>query len=65
MIFWDKIFLKGIKNFPYGSFEIEWHDGKSQKIDALNKGPDARLKIIDKNVVKEIVHGVSIKFAKL
>ena len=65
MIFWDKIFLKGIKSFPYGSLEIEWPDGKSQKINALNKGPDAKLKIVDKNVVKEIIQGGSIKFAEL
>ena len=65
MIFWDKIFLKGMKSFPYGSLEIEWPDGKSQKIDALNKGPDAKLKIVDKNVVKEIIQGGSIKFAEL
>ena len=65
MIFWDKIFLKGIRNFPYGSLEIEWPDGKYQKINALNKGPDAKLKIVDKNVVKEIIQGGSIKFAEL
>ena len=47
MNFWDKIFLKGIKKFPYGSLEIEWPDGKLQKIDALHKGPNARLKIVD------------------
>ena len=35
MIFWDKIFLKGIKNFPYGSLEIEWPDGKYQKIECI------------------------------
>ena len=65
MNFWDKIFLKGIKKFPYGSLEIEWPDGKFQKIDALHKGPNARLKIVDSNVVREIIQGGSIKFAEL
>ena len=65
MNFWDKIFLKGIKKFPYGSLEIEWPDGKFQKIDALHKGPYARLKIVDSNVVREIIQGGSIKFAEL
>jgi cyclopropane-fatty-acyl-phospholipid synthase len=65
MNFWDKIFLKGIKKFPYGSLEIEWPNGKSQKIDALHKGPNARLKIVDSNVVREIIQGGSIKFAEL
>jgi len=31
MNFWDKIFLKGIKKFPYGSLEIEWPNGRFQK----------------------------------
>ena len=65
MNFWDKIFLKGIKKFPYGSLEIEWPDGKFQKIDALHEGPNARLKIVDTNVVREIIQGGSIKFAEL
>lgn len=65
MNFWDKIFLKGIKKFPYGSLQIEWPDGKSQKIDAIHKGPYATLKIVDSNVVKEIIQGGSIKFAEL
>ena len=65
MNFWDKIFLKGIKKFPYGSLEIEWPNGVSQKIDAANKGPNAKLKIVDLNVVKEIIQGGSIKFAEL
>ena len=65
MIFWDKIFLKGIKKFPYGSLEIEWPNGISQKIDAVNKGPNAKLKIVDSNVVREIIQGGSIKFAEL
>ena len=65
MIFWDKIFLKGIKKFPYGSLEIEWPDGISQKIDAVHKGPNAKLKIVDSNVVREIIQGGSIKFAEL
>jgi cyclopropane-fatty-acyl-phospholipid synthase len=65
MNFWDKIFLKGIKKFPYGSLNIEWPDGKSLKIDALHKGPNAELKIIDSNVVREIIQGGSVKFAEL
>ena len=31
MNFWDKIFLKGIKKFPYGSLEIEWAMENSKK----------------------------------
>jgi len=65
MNFWDKIFLKGIKKFPYGSLQIEWPDGKSQKIDAIHKGPNAKLKIVDSNVIREIIQGGSIKFAEL
>lgn len=65
MNFWDKIFLKGIKKFPYGSLQIEWPDGRSQKIDAIHKGPNAKLKIVDSNVVREIIQGGSIKFAEL
>ena len=65
MNFWDKIFLKGIKKFPYGSLQIEWPDGKSHKIDAIHKGPNAKLKIVDSNVVREIIQGGSIKFAEL
>jgi len=65
MNFWDKIFLKGIKKFPYGSLEIEWPNGKFQKIDGLHKGPNAKLKIVDSNVVREIIQGGSIKFAEL
>ena len=65
MNFWDKIFLKGIKKFPYGSLQIEWPDGKTQKIDAIHKGPNAKLKIVDSNVVREIIQGGSIKFAEL
>ena len=65
MNFWDKIFLKGIKKFPYGSLQIEWPDGKFQKIDAIHKGPNAKLKIVDSNVVREIIQGGSIKFAEL
>ena len=65
MNFWDKIFLKGIKKFPYGSLQIEWPDGKSKKIDAIHKGPNAKLKIVDSNVVREIIQGGSIKFAEL
>ena len=65
MNFWDKIFLKGIKKFPYGSLQIEWPDGRSQTIVAIHKGPNAKLKIVDSNVVREIIQGGSIKFAEL
>lgn len=65
MNFWDKIFLKGIKKFPYGSLEIEWPEGKSEKIYAFHKGPNAKIKIVDSNVVREIIQGGSIKFAEL
>jgi len=60
-----KFFLKGIKKFLYGSIEIEWPNGELQIIKALNKGPNAKLKIVDSNVVKEIIQGGSIKFAEL
>ena len=28
MNFWNNLFLNGIRNFPYGSIEIEWPNGK-------------------------------------
>ncbi len=65
MNFWDKIFLNGIKNFPYGSIEIEWPSGKIEKISSFKNGPKANLKIVDKNVIKEIIRGGSVKFAEL
>ena len=32
MDFWNNLFLSGIKNFPYGSIEIEWPNGNIKKI---------------------------------
>ncbi len=65
MNFWNNLFLSGIKNFPYGSIEIEWPNGKVEKISARTTGPKANLKIADDNVVKEIISGGSVKFAEL
>ena len=61
----NKIFLNGVKKFLYGSIDIEWPNGQIQKIKAINEGPHAKLKIVDANVVKEIIQGGSIKFAEL
>ena len=65
MKFWNKLFLNGVKKFPYGSISIEWPNGITNKIDAKNNGPNAHLKIADDNVIKEIIHGGSVKFAEL
>ncbi len=65
MNFWNNLFLSGIKHFPYGSIEIEWPNGKVEKISANKSGPKASLKIADDNVVKEIIKGGSVKFAEL
>ena len=65
MNFWNNLFLSGIRNFPYGSIEIEWPNGKIEKITATKNGPKANLKIADENVVKEIISGGSVKFAEL
>ena len=65
MKFWNKLFLNGVKKFPYGSISIEWPNGIMNKIDADNHGPHAHLKIADNNVIKEIIHGGSVKFAEL
>ena len=65
MNFWNNLFLSGIKNFPYGSIEIEWPSGKVEKITASKTGPIANLKIADEKVVKEIINGGSVKFAEL
>ena len=65
MNFWVKLFLSGIKTFPYGSIEIEWPNGKIEKIFAIKSGPKANLKIADNNVIKEIISGGSVKFAEL
>ena len=47
MNFWNDLFLSGIKSFPYGSIEIEWPNGKVEKISASKTGPLAILKIAD------------------
>ena len=65
MKFWNKLFLNVVKKFPYGSISIEWPNGITNKIDADNYGPHAHLKIADNNVIKEIIHGGSVKFAEL
>ena len=65
MKFWNKLFLNEIRKFPYGSISIEWPNGVTNKIDADNHGPHAHLKIADNNVIKEIIHGGSVKFAEL
>ena len=65
MSFWNNLFLSGIRNFPYGSIEIEWPNGKVEKISANKIGPIANLKIADDKVVKEIINGGSVKFAEL
>ena len=65
MNFWNNLFLNGIRKFPYGSIEIEWPNGKIEKIFASKNGPKANLKIADENVVKEIISGGSVKFAEL
>ena len=65
MNFWNNLFLSGIRNFPYGSIELEWPNGKVEKISASKAGPKANLKIVDDNVVREIITGGSVKFAEL
>ena len=65
MNFWNNLFLNGIRKFSYGSIEIEWPNGKIEKIFATKSGPKANLKIVDENVVKEIISGGSVKFAEL
>ena len=65
MKFWNKLFLNGVKKFPYGSISIEWPNGIMNKIDGDKHGPHAHLKIADNNVIKEIIHGGSVKFAEL
>ncbi len=65
MNFWDKLFLSGIKNFPFGSIELEWPNGEVEKISAGKAGPKANLKINDKKVIREIISGGSVKFAEL
>ena len=53
MNFWNNLFLNGIRKFPYGSIEIEWPNGKIEKILQQN-GPKANLKIADEKVVKKL-----------
>ena len=65
MKFWYNLFLNGIKNFSYGSLELEWPDGKVEKFCAKNIGPKANLKIADYNAIKELINGGSVKFAEL
>ena len=65
MNFWNNLFLSGIRNFPYGAIELEWPNGKVEKISASKAGPKANLKIVDDNVVREIITGGSVKFAEL
>ena len=65
MNFWNNLFVSGIRNFPYGSIEIEWPNGKVEKISACKIGPNADLKIADDKVVREIINGGSVKFAEL
>ena len=65
MNFWNDLFLTAINNFPYGSIEIEWPNGKVEKISASKIGPIANLKITDNKVVREIINGGSVKFAEL
>ena len=65
MNFWDKLFINGIKKFPYGSIEIALPSGVIKKIKSPHKGPSAHLKINDNLVTKEIIQGGSVKFAEL
>ena len=65
MNFWNNLFLSGVKNFSCGSIDIEWPNGKIEKISASKTGPNANLKIADDRVVKEIINGGSVKFAEL
>ena len=65
MNFWNNLFLSGVKNFSCGSIDIQWPNGKIEKISASKTGPNANLKIADDRVVKEIINGGSVKFAEL
>ena len=65
MNFWNNLFLSGVRNFSYGSINIEWPNGKIEKIYASKTGPNANLKIADEKVIKEIINGGSVKFAEL
>ena len=65
MNFWNNLFLSGVRNFSYGSIDIELPNGKIEKICANKTGPNANLKIADNKVIKEIINGGSVKFAEL
>ena len=65
MNFWEMLILNGIKKFPYGSIILEWPNGNINKIEASKDGPNAKLKIHDNQVAKEIIKGGSVKFAEL
>ena len=65
MKFWYKLFIDGIKKFPFGSIEIELPNGVIENIKGNSKGPHAFLKINDSLVFKEIIQGGSVKFAEL
>jgi len=65
MNFWFKLFMSGIKSFPFGSIELELPNGLIEKIKGPYEGPNAYLKIKDNLVFKEIIQGGSIKFAEL
>ena len=65
MNFWEMLILNGIKKFPYGSIILEWPNGKINKIEASQDGPNAKLIIHDNQVAKEIIKGGSVKFAEL
>ena len=65
MNFWDKLFINGIKSFPYGSIKIKFPNGEVEKIKSPRKGPAADLKIKDNQVIKEIIQGGSVRFAEL
>ena len=51
MNFWERLFLNGLKKFPYGSIQIEWPNGETQIIKANQNGPKASLKIYNKNLI--------------
>ena len=65
MKFWYKLFIDGIKKFPFGSIEIELQNGVIEKIKGHSKGHHAFLKIHDNFVFKEIIQGGAVKFAEL
>ena len=64
MTFWEILLLKGLKNFSYGSIQIEFSNGYIENIKAKNPGPKAMLKILNPNTAKEIIQGGSVAFAE-